>query len=68
MLVFSRKRDEATVIRVGGHVIRMTVTAIRGEKVQFGFDAHADVQIHREEVDARIQADGGVPRRQKSVA
>jgi carbon storage regulator len=53
MLVLSRHKDERVVIN--GNVV-VTVVEIRGDKVRLGFEAPADVEIHREEVWAQIQA------------
>lgn len=50
MLVLSRHRDEAIVI--GGN-IRITVVAIRGDKVRIGIDAPPEVLIVRGELEPR---------------
>jgi carbon storage regulator len=47
MLVLSRKQGEEVVI--GGN-IRLTVVAIRGNRVRLGFTAPPDVAIQREEL------------------
>jgi carbon storage regulator len=57
MLVLSRKNDEAVVI--GGSVdfarmIKVTVLAIKNGHVRLGFEADADVPVHRLEVWERI--------------
>ena len=52
MLVLTRKVGEQIVI---GEDIRVTVVAIRGEKVRLGFTAPDEVPIHREEVYQRIR-------------
>ncbi len=59
MLVLTRKSREAVV--VGGfdrfeHLLRITVLEIRGGKVRLGFEAPADVPVHRWEVWERIRA------------
>ncbi len=52
MLVLSRKRGE--VIIIGDDVI-VTVLAVHGDRVKLGFNAPAEVTIHREEVHQRIK-------------
>jgi carbon storage regulator len=64
MLVLSRKTQESVV--VGGsdrfeRMLKVTVREIKGEKVRLGFEADADVPVHRSEVWERIVA-GGLPR------
>jgi carbon storage regulator len=59
MLVLSRKSQESVV--VGGAegfepVLKVTVLEITGGKVRLGFEAEADVLIHRWEVWQRIRA------------
>jgi carbon storage regulator len=53
MLVLSRKIGESIIIDGG---IRVTVTALKGDKVRIGIEAPADVRIDREEVHHRLQA------------
>jgi carbon storage regulator len=60
MLVLTRKNQESIV--VGGSSVRdpvltVTVLEIRGGKVRLGFEARADVPVHRLEVWERIRAD-----------
>ena len=62
MLVLSRKTQESVV--VGGsdrfeRMLKVTVLEIKGGKVRLGFEADADVPVHRAEVWERIQS--GVP-------
>jgi carbon storage regulator len=62
MLVLSRKTQESVV--VGGsdrfeRMLKVTVLEIKGGKVRLGFEANADVPVHRAEVWERIQS--GVP-------
>jgi carbon storage regulator CsrA len=50
MLVLTRKSQESVVI--GGsdrfeRMLKVTVLAIRGGKVKLGFEADADVPVHR---------------------
>jgi carbon storage regulator len=64
MLVLSRKTQESVV--VGGsdrfeRMLKVTVLEIKGEKVRLGFEADADVPVHRSEVWERIVA-SGLPR------
>jgi carbon storage regulator len=59
MLVLSRKNQEAVV--VGGsdrfeRLLKITVLEIRGSHVRLGFEAEADVPVHRWEVWERIRA------------
>jgi carbon storage regulator len=64
MLVLTRKAQESVV--VGGadgfeRVLKVTVLEIQGGKVRLGFEANADVPIHRQEVWQRILAGGQPP-------
>ena len=52
MLVLSRKRGERIVI---GDGVTVTVLEMRGDRVKLGFNAPAEVPIHREEVYHRIE-------------
>jgi carbon storage regulator len=54
MLVLSRRRSEAVVI---GHGIVVTVLAISGKRVRLGIDAPAEIAVHREEVQQRIDVE-----------
>jgi carbon storage regulator len=61
MLVLSRKHQEAVV--VGGangfeRVLKVTVLEIRGRSVKLGFEADADIPVHRWEVWERLCTDG----------
>ena len=65
MLVLTRKSQESVV--VGGsdqleRLLKVTVLDIQHGKVRLGFEAQADVPIHRLEVWERIRA-GVVPDR-----
>jgi carbon storage regulator len=58
MLVLTRKVQEAVV--VGGRggfttLLRVTVLEIVGNRVRLGFEADADVPVHRQEVWERKQ-------------
>lgn len=62
MLVLSRKNLESVV--VGGadrlkRLVKVTVLEIKGGSVRLGFEADADVPVHRSEVWERIQL--GIP-------
>jgi carbon storage regulator len=64
MLVLTRKSKESVVI--GGsdtfeRVLKVTVVEIQGERVRLGFEADADVPVHRLEVWERIRA-GELPK------
>jgi carbon storage regulator CsrA len=59
MLVLSRKIKESVV--VGGsdrfeRMLKVTVLEIKGGKVRLGFEADADVPVHRSEVWEQIVA------------
>ena len=63
MLVLSRKNNEAVMI--GGSVgfermIKVTVVEIRNGHVRLGFEADADVPVHRLEVWERICDETGL--------
>ena len=62
-MVLSRKNDEAVVI--GGSVgfermIKVTVVGIKNGHVRLGFEADADVPVHRLEVWERIRGETGL--------
>lgn len=64
MLVLSRKNQESVV--VGGcqgfeRLLKVTVLEISGGKVRLGFEADADVPIHRSEIWNRILGNSGPP-------
>lgn len=61
MLVLSRKPLEAVI--VGGQdgierLLKVTVLEVKHGSVRLGFEAPADVPIHRSEIWERIQSDG----------
>ena len=63
MLVLTRKNQE-TVVVVGGtdgfeSILKVTVLRIKGGSVVLGFEAAADVPVHRLEVWERIRASNG---------
>jgi len=51
MLVLSRKRGEKVYI---GNDIVVSITEIKGDRVQLGFDCPRQVPVHRGEVYQRI--------------
>jgi carbon storage regulator CsrA len=60
MLVLSRKKQQS--VMVGGcsgfeRMLKVTVIEICGSSVRLGFDASADLPVHREEVWKRISAE-----------
>lgn len=54
MLILTRSQGETICI---GDDVRITVLATHGGQVRLGVDAPRDVQVHREEVYQRIQAE-----------
>lgn len=52
MLVLSRKCNQSIIINDN---IKVTVVAIRGDKVRIGVDAPTDVEVHRQEIYNEIQ-------------
>jgi carbon storage regulator CsrA len=61
MLVLSRKSQEAVVVGGPGGVerlLKVTVLEIRRGLVRLGFEAEADIPVHRWEVWERIRAAG----------
>lgn len=52
MLVLTRRRGEGVMI---GPDVRIVVLEIRNGQVRLGIDAPAAVEVHREEVYARVQ-------------
>ncbi len=62
MLVVSRKSRESVVVGGSGsfeRVLKVTVLEIRRGLVRLGFEAEADIPVHRWEVWQRIRAPGG---------
>jgi carbon storage regulator len=61
MLVLSRKNFESVV--VGGarsfeQLLKVTVLEIKNDRVRLGFEAPAEIPVHRAEVWERIRAGG----------
>jgi carbon storage regulator len=62
MLVLTRKSRQAVVVGGSGgfeRLLKVTVLEIQGGKVRLGFEAPANVPVHRWEVWERIRAAGG---------
>ena len=58
MLVLSRNRNESVVVGDPSgtrRILRVTVLAVKGEKVRLGFEGDAALPIHRSEVWERIR-------------
>lgn len=58
MLVLSRKTNEAIVIN---DTVRVTVIAIKGDRVRLGIEAPAEITVDRGEVAARKRLEVEVP-------
>jgi len=54
MLILSRRIGEKILI---GDDVAVTVLAVRGNQVRLGIDAPSNVEVHREEIYERIQAE-----------
>ncbi|HVA46002.1 MAG TPA: carbon storage regulator [Pirellulales bacterium] len=57
MLVLSRKSQESVVVASSdGHscLVKVTIIAVRGDRVRIGFEAPLDVPVHRWEVWQRM--------------
>ena len=62
MLVLTRKSQEAVVVGGPGGIeplLKVTVLEIKAGKVRLGFEAEAEVPVHRWEVWERIRAGHG---------
>ncbi len=58
MLVLTRRDSEKIVVRLpDGRIVAITVCEIRGDKVRLGFEAAADIVIHRQEVWERTHGE-----------
>ncbi|MCK5307362.1 MAG: carbon storage regulator CsrA [Zetaproteobacteria bacterium] len=55
MLILTRKSGETITI---GENIQVRVLGIKGGQVRIGIDAPREVSVNREEVHARVQAEG----------
>jgi carbon storage regulator len=61
MLVLSRKSLESVVVgqaRSFEKLLKVTVLEIRNDRVRLGFEAPAEIPVHRSEVWERIRAAG----------
>ena len=59
MLILTRRVNES--LRVGENVT-VTVVAVKGNQVRIGINAPKDVEVHREEIYERVQAEKGKQR------
>jgi carbon storage regulator len=62
MLILSRKSQEAVVVGGSGgfdRLLTVTVLEIRRGVVRLGFEAEADIPVHRREVWERIRSGEG---------
>ena len=57
MLVLSRRRGEGVTI---GPDVRIVVLGIKGGQVRLGIEAPPKVEVHRDEVHARIQEENRI--------
>lgn len=57
MLILTRSQGETIYI---GDDIRITVLGINGGQVRLGIDAPLNIEVHREEIYQRIQANKNV--------
>lgn len=56
MMILTRRVGETVVI---GDVITVTVLGVKGNQVRIGINAPKAVQVHREEIFEKIQAEKG---------
>ena len=73
MLVLSRKSQESVVVGGSGGfepLLKVTVLEIKNDRVRLGFEADAEIPVHRWEVWERIRAGdpAGQPRRGSAAA
>jgi carbon storage regulator len=58
VLVLTRRANQSIMI---GHEVVVTVLEVRGDQVRLGIRAPRDVEVHREEVFAALQAANRAP-------
>ena len=71
MLVLTRKNLESVLVGGSGRfepMLKVTVLEIKNGKVRLGFEAPADVPVHRSEVWERIPPLAGEPLESRGVA
>jgi carbon storage regulator len=54
MLILTRKVGEALMI---GTQVTVTVMGVKGNQVRLGINAPKDVEVHREEIYEKVQAE-----------
>jgi carbon storage regulator len=54
MLILTRRVGETLMI---GNDVTVTVLAVKGNQVRIGISAPKDVEVHREEIYDRVQAE-----------
>jgi carbon storage regulator len=54
LLILTRKIGESLMI---GADVTVTVMAVKGNQVRIGINAPKDVEVHREEIYERVQAE-----------
>ncbi len=57
MLILTRRVGEKLVI---GENVIVTVLGVKGNQIRIGIDAPSEIQVHREEIFKRIQAERGL--------
>ena len=60
MLILTRRVGETLMI---GNDVTVTVLGIKGNQVRLGINAPRDVEVHREEIYDRVQAEKAEERR-----
>jgi carbon storage regulator len=58
MLILTRRVGETIMV---GDNVTFTVLGVRGNQVRLGINAPREVEVHREEIYARIRAERGLP-------